>query len=105
MQRAAPCYVPGIAGKPCYRGGMTLLLHLAWILMTVLRFAGVIIVFAGVALFGVYFIRGNARSQGGNVPLSSWLGAGPRKGIRIFAAGVLMLLGAFIIGLLMPNGT
>jgi len=84
---------------------MALLLHLAWIAMTVLRFAGVFVVFAGIALFGVYFIGGNARSRGGRVPLSSWLGAGPRKGIRIFAAGALMLLGAFIIGLFMPNGT
>jgi hypothetical protein len=84
---------------------MAMLLNLAWITMTVLRFAGVFVIFAGVALFGVYFISGNARAPDGRVPLSSWLGAGPRKGIRIFAAGVLMLLGAFIIGLLMPNGT
>jgi hypothetical protein len=84
---------------------MVMLLHLAWIAMTVLRFAGVFVVFAGVALFGVYFIGGNARASGGRVPLSSWLGKGPRKGMRIFAAGVLMLLGAFLIGLFMPNGT
>ena len=84
---------------------MAILLHLAWITMTVLRFAGVFVIFAGVMLFGVYFIGGNARSPSGRVPVSSWLGAGPRKGIRIFAAGVLMLLGAFVIGLLMPNGT
>jgi len=84
---------------------MAMLLNLAWTLMTVLRFAGVFVVFAGVALFGVYFIGGNARAPGGRVPISSWQGAGPRKGIRIFAAGVLMPLGTFIIGLLMPNGT
>jgi hypothetical protein len=35
---------------------MAILLHLAWIAMTVLRFAGVFVVFAGAALFGVYFI-------------------------------------------------
>ena len=29
--------------------------------MTILRFAGVVVVFSGVALFGVYFIGGNAR--------------------------------------------
>ena len=83
-----------------------MLLHLAWIVMTILRFAGVVVVFSGVALFGVYFIGGNARSVGRRPrPLSSWLGRGPRKGMRIFAAGVLMLLGAFLIGLFMPNGT
>jgi hypothetical protein len=57
-----------------------LALHLAWLLMTVLRFAGIIIVIAGVALFGVYFIGGNARAADGRVPVSSWLGVGPKKG-------------------------
>jgi hypothetical protein len=83
---------------------MSLTLHLAWIVMTILRFAGVVVVFSGVALFGVYFIGGNARVANGTVPRSSWLGAGPRRGMRIIAVGVLMLLGAFIIGLFMPNG-
>jgi hypothetical protein len=84
---------------------MAMLLHLAWILMTVLRFAGVLIVFAGVALFGIYFIGGNARAPGGRVPHAAWRGPGPRKGMRIFALGALMLLGAFVIKLLMPDGT
>ena len=72
--------------------------------MTFLRFAGVAIVFSGVALFGVYFIGGNARVASGAVPRSSWLGAGPRRGMGIIALGGLMLLGAFVIGLFMPNG-
>ena len=72
--------------------------------MTFLRFAGVVVVFSGVALFGVYFIGGNARVANGAVPRSSWLGPGPRRGMRIIALGALMLLGAFIIGLFMPNG-
>ena len=56
---------------------MSLVLHLAWILITVLRFAGVIIVFGGVGLFGVYFIAGNAKAAkrgDGAVPGSSWHG-------------------------------
>jgi hypothetical protein len=81
-----------------------LILQLAWIAMTVLRFAGVIVVFSGVALFGVHFIAGNARSRNGAIPRSSWLGAGPRMGMRIIAIGALLLLGAFIIGRYMPNG-
>jgi len=72
--------------------------------MTFLRFAGVAAVFSGVALFGVYFIGGNARVANGAVPRSSWLGAGPRRGMGIIALGGLMLLGAFVIGLFMPNG-
>ena len=72
--------------------------------MTFLRFAGVAVVFSGVALFGVYFIGGNARVANGVVPRSSWLGAGPRRGMGIIALGASMLLGAFIIALFMPNG-
>ena len=81
------------------------MLHFVWTVMTALRFAGVLVMFAGVGLFGVYFIRGNARSRDGAVPRSSWLGAGPRKGIRIFAAGLLMVLAAFALSLFMPDGT
>ena len=73
--------------------------------MTFLRFAGVVVVFGGIGLFGVYFIAGNARSNNGNVRRSSWAGAGPRRGMRIIAFGAVMLLGAFLIGLFMPNGS
>jgi hypothetical protein len=82
----------------------SLALHLAWLMMTVLRFAGVATVFAGVGLFGIYFIGGNARATDGAVPKSSWLASGPRKGMRIVVFGALMLLCAFIIGLFMPDG-
>ncbi len=83
---------------------MAMALHLAWVLMTVFRFAGLIVIFAGVALFGVHFIGGNARAEDGRVPDSSWLGPGPKKGMRIIALGVLMLMAAHVIGVFMPNG-
>jgi formate hydrogenlyase subunit 4 len=83
---------------------MALVLHLAWISMTVLRFAGIIIVFAGVALFGVFFIGANARATDSRIPASSWNSAGSKRGIRIIALGAIMLLCAFIISLFMPNG-
>jgi hypothetical protein len=87
---------------------MILFLHLVWVLITVLRFAGIIIVFAGVGMFGVYFIGGNARAArtgDGSVPRSSWLGAGPRKAIKIVFFGSTALLCAFLISLLLPDGT
>jgi hypothetical protein len=83
---------------------MTLILHLTWILMISLRYAGVVVVFAGVGLFGVYFIAGNARVPDGAVPRSSWRGAGPVKGIKIVALGIVMLLGAYFLSLFMPDG-
>jgi hypothetical protein len=82
-----------------------LILHLSWILMTVLRFAGVAVVFSGVALFGGYFIRGNGRSQNGSVPRASWWGPGPRKGMLIVAGGLVLLAAAFLISLFMPDGS
>lgn len=86
---------------------MVLILHIAWLAMTFLRFGGVAVVFAGVAMFGAFFIAGNAkaaRGGGGGIPRSSWLGAGPRRAMRIVAVGAIMLLGAFTISLFMPNG-
>lgn len=83
---------------------MALVLHLAWILITILRFAGILIVFAGVLLFGVFFIGDNARSKDGRVAPSSWKGPGPKKGIRIAGIGVMMLLTAFVMNLFMPDG-
>jgi hypothetical protein len=84
---------------------MTILMHLLWILMIVLRYAGIVVVFAGVGLFGVYFIAGNARVPDGKVPRSSWLGSGPVKGVKIAALGIAMLLGAYALSLFMPDGS
>jgi hypothetical protein len=84
---------------------MVLLIHLAWILITTCRYAGIVIVYGGVALFGIYFIAGNARSKNNAVPLSSWLGPGPRKGIKIVLIGLALLLFAWAVELFMPNGT
>jgi hypothetical protein len=53
--------------------------------MTVLRFAGIIIVFAGVALFGVFFIGANARATDSRIPASSWKSA--ETDVRIIALG------------------
>lgn len=87
---------------------MILFFHLLWILITVLRFAGIIIVFAGVGLFGIYFIGGNARAArtgDGRIPTSSWLGPGPRKAMRLVGFGLAMLLCAYVIRLFLPDGT
>lgn len=73
--------------------------------MTALRVAGVVLMMVGVGWFGVYFIAGNGRSSDGTVPRSSWLGAGPRQGLKIAALGLLTLFAAFLLGLTMPDGT
>ena len=92
-------------GSVARYGCMALVLAIAWFSMTVLRHGGVLTVFAGVALFGVYFISANARpGRNGAIPSSSWRGAGPRKGIKIALFGIAMLVAAYAISLLMPNG-
>ena len=81
--------------------------HLTWILVTVLRFVGLPVMIAGIAVFGMYFVGENARaarSGDGTIPRSSWQGAGPRMGIGIFALGGFMLLGAVIVAMYLPNG-
>ena len=83
---------------------MALVTHLAWMLMTVLRFGGIITVFAGVMLFGIFFIGGNVRVKDGRIPAASWKAPGPQKGMKIAALGALMLFVAFAINSLMPNG-
>ena len=86
---------------------MTPIFHAAWFAMTLLRFGGVAVVFAGVALFGTYFIVRNAKAarSGGKVPWSLLLEPGPKKAMRIVAVGAGMLAGAFFISLFMPNGS
>ena len=83
---------------------MRLFFHLAWLLLTVLRLGGVFLIFVGVALFGVHFVGGNARSTDGSIPASSWRGAGPRKGMRIAGAGIVLLMAAAFVAMLMPDG-
>jgi hypothetical protein len=85
-----------------------LFIHLLWALITVLRIAGVTIIFGGVGLFGVYFIGGNARAaqkRNRGIPRSSWRGRGPKKAIRIAAVGLAMLACAYVIRLFLPDGT
>lgn len=81
------------------------MLHFVWVAMTVLRVAGVVVLIVGVGWFGVYFIVGNGRSKDGAVPRSSWLGPGPKQGMKIAALGIVTLFVAFILSLFMPDGT
>lgn len=81
--------------------------HSIWILVTVLRFSGLPLMFAGFAVFGVYFVRENvlaARTGDGNIPASSWQGDGPKTGMAIFALGAGMLFIAHFFAMYLPTG-
>jgi hypothetical protein len=85
---------------------MKTLLAAAWSFSFLLSFGGVAVVWAGVAVFGWYFLQANvtsARSGSGAVPWKSWRGRGPKRGIWIFAAGALVLLVAFLLKSSLPH--
>lgn len=73
--------------------------------MTALRVAGVVLVMVGVGWFGGYFIAGNGHSSDGTVPRSSWLGPGPRQGMKIAVLGIGTLFVAFVLSLILSDGT
>jgi hypothetical protein len=98
---------PENAGSGSLNPKLMTIPHLIWILVTALRFGGVFAAFIGFAIFGAYFVGGNARvarSGDGAIPASSWRGAGPRLGMMIFALGASMLLCAFILTMYLPSG-
>ncbi len=85
---------------------MAILLSIAWGLVPILKFGGVIIGIAGVAIFGFHFIRENARAargRGNAIPRAAWRGNGPNLGIRVLAAGVLLQIAAFVIAIALPD--
>ena len=87
---------------------MLLLLNAAWTLSAVLKYCGVAVGVLGVGIFGYYFVRENARSAhipGNSVPASAWRGRGPKLGIMVLAAGVLMQVVSFIIIVVLPGRT
>lgn len=72
---------------------------------TILKFCGVALAFAGVMIFGFHFIRDNARSarQGESaVRQTAWRGEGPKKGIALFAIGVVVMLASLMVSFILP---
>jgi hypothetical protein len=85
---------------------MTQLLAVAWLLQKTLNFAGVAGAFAGVAIFGWYFVRINAlaaQGETGDIPPESWRGPGARYGLFIFAAGVTLALASMVLASMLPG--
>jgi hypothetical protein len=83
---------------------MTLFLNFAWTFVGVLKFGGLAVALIGVAVFGWYFVRGNARAARGDcdkVPSSSWRGPGPILGTKILGVGIaLQVLSVLLAGVL-----
>jgi hypothetical protein len=86
---------------------MQFLINTAWILVKLFSYGGLAVMLIGVAVFGWYFVRINAKAGKGDsqdVPRSSWRGKGARRGYWIFGAGIAMQIAAMILSAILPNG-
>ena len=85
---------------------MRMLLNLAWIFCGTLKFSGLAVALGGVAMFGWYFVRANARAarkDAGENAAVAWGGAGAMRGAKVLALGLLMQFAAFILMALLPG--
>lgn len=85
---------------------MTLVLDIAWLLVKVLSYGGFIVCFAGVIIFGWYFVRLNARaarSDTAGIPREAWRGRGAMFGIRVLGFGAGMQIASIILSVALPG--
>ena len=78
----------------------------AWTLDGILKYGGLIIALAGVAIFGWYFVRINARAalaERSDIPAQSWRGRGALLGAKILALGIVVQVASFILGAMLPG--
>lgn len=78
----------------------------AWALVKILSYGGLALALGGVAVFGWYFIRLNARAVHGDqagIPREAWRGKGARLGIRILACGAAMQIASIMLSVALPG--
>ncbi len=71
-----------------------------------LKFGGLALALIGVAVFGWYFVRGNARAARdgtGGVPPSSWRGPGPILGAKMLAGGIALQVLSVLLAVMFPG--
>jgi hypothetical protein len=85
---------------------MGILLDAAWLVVAVFKYGSIIVALTGVAIFGFYFVRDNARAarRGENaVPAAAWRGDGPRLGAWLLVTGVVLQLISIVIAAAVPG--
>ncbi len=82
---------------------MRLLLDVAWPLVGLLKYTGLAAALIGIVIFGWFFVRGNAQSESGDVPSSSWRGPGPMLGAKILMVGTLLEIASIGLAVLLPG--
>jgi hypothetical protein len=85
---------------------MMLFLNFAWTFVGVLKFGGLAVDLIGVAVFGWYFVRGNAQAARDNsdkIPSSSWRGPGPIFGAKILGVGIALQVFSVLLAAALPG--
>jgi hypothetical protein len=82
------------------------ILNLAWIFCGTLKFGGLAVALGGVAMFGWYFVKANARSarrDAGEDARVAWGGKGAMTGAKVLALGLVAQFAAFLLMALLPG--
>jgi hypothetical protein len=77
-----------------------MLLDVAWLLVRTLNWGGLVVAWAGVTIFGWYFVRNNAAAAQGetnDIPRSSWRGPRAKLGFRLVVIGAAMQIASIIL--------
>jgi hypothetical protein len=85
---------------------MALFLNFVWTFVGMLKFGGLAVALIGVAVFGWYFVRGNAqaaRDDPDKVPSSSWRGPGPIFGTKILGVGIALQVLSVLLATALPS--
>ena len=85
---------------------MNNILDAAWLLSAILKYGGIVVALGGVAIFGWYFVRANAREarkENEEEASVSWGGAGGRSGLKVLGLGILLQLAAFLLAAVLPG--
>lgn len=82
-----------------------ILLDILWTLSAFFKYGGLLLALAGVAIFGWYFVRANARAALQDTGENTVAWGGPRAvtGLKVLAAGMVVQVLAFGISAFLPG--
>jgi hypothetical protein len=85
---------------------MAYVLDGAWLLVKFMSLGSLAVALAGVAIFGWYFVRINARAvrnDTSGIPRAAWRGRGAIFGLKVFASGAAMQIASIALSAVLPG--
>jgi uncharacterized membrane protein YedE/YeeE len=82
------------------------LLTAAWIFVAILKYGSLLVVLAGIGVFGWNFVRLNAkagRSESGDVPAAAWKGPAAMLGAKLVGLGIGLAVIAMLAAAVLPG--